>query len=64
PMLEQLRRPSVSFGMAECSSCRLQIEDGTGKRALHPIQFLALAYGLMPQIERRLRDPVGSLDEG
>lgn len=58
PLLEQLRRPCVSFGVAECSSCRLQIEDGTGKRALHPIQFLALAYGLMPQVERRLRDPI------
>lgn len=58
PMLEQLRRPGVLFGAAECSSCRLQMEDGAGRRSLHPIQFLALAYGLMPEIEDRLREPV------
>ncbi len=63
PMLERLNRPSVSFGAAECSSCRLQMEDGSGKRALHPIEFLALAYGLLPRIELRLREPVFPRDE-
>ncbi|MFO0808305.1 MAG: FAD-linked oxidase C-terminal domain-containing protein [Gemmataceae bacterium] len=52
-MLDELNRPRVMFGSTECSACRLQIEDSTGKRTLHPVQYLALAYGLMPELERR-----------
>ena len=59
PMLEELARPAYLFGSTECSACRLQMEDGTGKRTLHPAQYLALAYGLMPELERRLREPIG-----
>jgi len=58
PMLEELRRPRVLVGSAECSACRLQMEDGAGKRALHPVQYLAMAYGLLPEIARRLRTPL------
>ena len=54
PMLEELRRPRVLFGSTECSTCRLQMEEGSGKRTLHPVQYLALAYGLMPEVSRRL----------
>jgi hypothetical protein len=31
----------------------------TGKRTLHPVQYLALAYGLMPHLHDRLREPIG-----
>jgi Fe-S oxidoreductase len=55
PMLDELRRPGVLFGSTECSACRLQMEQGSGKRTLHPVQFLALSYGLMPELTRRLR---------
>ncbi len=61
PMLAELQRPRTLFGAAECSSCRMQMEEGTGKRALHPIQYLALAYGLMPEIEERLTEPLREL---
>jgi FAD/FMN-containing dehydrogenase/Fe-S oxidoreductase len=61
PMLDELRRPRVMFGSTECSACRLQMEEGAGKRTLHPVQYLALAYGLMPELERRLQTPVGGL---
>jgi hypothetical protein len=37
------------------------MEDGSGKRTLHPAQYLALAYGLMPELAQRLREPVGEL---
>jgi Fe-S oxidoreductase/FAD/FMN-containing dehydrogenase len=61
PMLEELSRPAYLFGSTECSACRLQMEDGTRKRTLHPVQYLALAYGLMPApaVARRLREPIG-----
>jgi FAD/FMN-containing dehydrogenase/Fe-S oxidoreductase len=61
PMLDRLRRPEVSFGSTECSTCRLQMEEGTRKRTLHPAQYLALAYGLMPEVSERLRRPIRDL---
>jgi Fe-S oxidoreductase len=59
PMLAELARPAYLFGSTECSACRLQMEDGTGKRTLHPAQYLALAYGLVPGLIERLREPIG-----
>jgi FAD/FMN-containing dehydrogenase/Fe-S oxidoreductase len=57
PMLDELRRPDSLAGSTECSTCRMQMEEGSGKRTLHPAQYLALAYGLMPQIANRLKQP-------
>jgi hypothetical protein len=39
----------------------MQMEDGAGKRTLHPVQYLALAYGLMPELARRLIKPIRGL---
>jgi FAD/FMN-containing dehydrogenase/Fe-S oxidoreductase len=61
PMLEELARPRHLFGSTECSACRLQMEDGAGKRTLHPVQYLALAYGLVPELLGRLQQPIGKL---
>jgi Fe-S oxidoreductase len=61
PMLEELARPRVLFGSTECSTCRLQMEDGARKRTLHPAQYLALAYGLMPELYRQLEEPIPEL---
>ncbi len=61
PMLDELNRPGVLFGSAECGGCRIQMQDGTGKRALHPVQYLALAYGLMPELGEKLTRPLGKL---
>jgi FAD/FMN-containing dehydrogenase/Fe-S oxidoreductase len=61
PMLEEMRGPRVLFGSTECSLCRMQMEDGAGKRTLHPVQYLALAYGLLPDVARRLREPIREL---
>ena len=60
-MLEELDRPRVLFGSTECSTCRMQMEDGAGKRTLHPAQYLALAYGYLPELRERLRQPIGNL---
>jgi Fe-S oxidoreductase len=60
-MLTQLRRPHYLFGSAECSSCRMQMEDGAQKRSLHPVQYLALAYGLVPEVADRLKEPIREL---
>jgi Fe-S oxidoreductase len=60
PMLEEMARPGVVFGSTECSTCRIQIEDGTRKRTLHPAQYLALAYGYLPQLRERLRHRISN----
>jgi FAD/FMN-containing dehydrogenase/Fe-S oxidoreductase len=60
-MFAELDRPRVLFGSTECSSCRLQMQDGTGKRTLHPVQYLAYAYGLLPELGTRLSRPLGRL---
>jgi Fe-S oxidoreductase len=61
PMLGALARADARYGVTECSSCRLQMEDGAKKRTLHPAQFLALAYGLLPEVEKRLAEPIREL---
>ena len=38
-----------------------RMEDGSGKRTLHPAQYLALAYGLLPDVARRLKEPMRDL---
>jgi Fe-S oxidoreductase len=60
-MLDELRQPRTHFGSTECSACRLQMQEGSGKRALHPVQYLAHAYGLLPEIGAKLQKPLGEL---
>src|SRR5262249_11222772 len=61
PGFAELNRPGLLFGSTECSTCRVQLQEGTGERTLHPIQYLAYAYGLLPEIGERLRKPLGEL---
>ncbi len=62
PMLEELLQGGAAYGSTECSTCRLQMEDGGRKRTLHPVQYLALAYGFLPELAERMRKPVRSRD--
>jgi FAD/FMN-containing dehydrogenase/Fe-S oxidoreductase len=61
PMLEQLAHSTVLFGSTECSTCRLQMEDGARKRTLHPVQYLAMSYGYLPELFDRLHEPIRGL---
>ena len=58
-MIDEVSRPRVLFGSTECSACRLQMQEGSGKRTLHPVQYLAHAYGLLPELGTRLQRPLG-----
>ena len=62
-MFAELNRPGVLFGSTECSTCRMQMQEGSGKRTLHPVQYLAYAYGLMPEIAAKLKKPLGKTGE-
>jgi FAD/FMN-containing dehydrogenase/Fe-S oxidoreductase len=61
PMLDDLRDDAIRFGSTECGSCRMQMQEGSRKRTLHPIQYLAMACGLLPKLEARLHRPLGQL---
>lgn len=54
PMLDRFGQDDLHFGSSECSSCRIQMEHAGNKPVLHPVQWLALAYGLMPELRNRL----------
>jgi len=56
-LISKLRSPIIQAGTTECSSCRIQMEQGTTKRTIHPIKLLALAYGLMPEVASLLTTP-------
>lgn len=59
PLFAELDRPGVTFGSTECGACRMQMQEGSGKRTLHPVQYLALGYGLLPELGRKLLRPLG-----
>ncbi len=46
-MIAAFDRPRILYGSTECSACRLRMQDATGKRTYHPVQWLAHAYGLV-----------------
>lgn len=46
-LLEELRSEDVLLGMSECSTCKMQMEQGSAKETVHPLKVLAHAYGLM-----------------
>jgi FAD/FMN-containing dehydrogenase/Fe-S oxidoreductase len=61
PMLDELNQAHIRYGSTECGTCRMQMQEGTRKRTLHPVQYLAIAYGLVPELSKRLRKPLGKL---
>ena len=49
-LLHRIREEDFQAGTTECSTCKMQMEQGTTKPTIHPVKLLAYAYGLMPQI--------------
>jgi FAD/FMN-containing dehydrogenase/Fe-S oxidoreductase len=50
-LINTIRSGPFQVGMTECSTCKLQMEQGTTKPTVHPIKLLALAYGLWPDLD-------------
>jgi Fe-S oxidoreductase len=46
----RLKDDDIDVGMTECLSCRMQMEQGIPKRTHHPIEILAIAAGLNPNL--------------
>ena len=53
-LVNKIRQPELTIGTTECSTCKMQMEQGSPKPTLHPLKLLALAYGVMPEIRNRL----------
>ena len=49
-----VRDPAIQVGATECSTCKIQMEQGVTKPTIHPVKMLALSYGLMPELESLL----------
>ncbi|WP_460167228.1 anaerobic glycerol-3-phosphate dehydrogenase subunit C [Thermostilla marina] len=47
-LIDRLRHRKIQAGTTECSTCKIQMEQGTTKPTIHPIKLLAAAYGLYP----------------
>ena len=50
-LIARLRNPRLQAYATECSACKMQMEHGTTKPTIHPLKLLAMAYGLMPEVE-------------
>lgn len=54
-LIRRMAEPDLAIGCTECSSCKLQMEQGTATPTVHPLKLMALAYGLMPELQKRLK---------
>jgi Fe-S oxidoreductase len=61
PMIDALRTGQFTSGSTECNMCRVQMEDAGRTRTLHPAQYLAWAYGLLPEVAQRIKEPMRDL---
>ena len=61
PLILELRGGGYQAGVTECSTCRIQMEQGATFSTIHPIKLLALAYGLMPELKGVIASPTEPL---
>lgn len=54
-LISRMREGDLALGTTECSSCKMQMEQGTPTPTIHPLKLMALSYGLMPEIRQRLQ---------
>jgi FAD/FMN-containing dehydrogenase/Fe-S oxidoreductase len=64
PLITELRTAGFQAGVSECSTCRVQMEQGSSLPTIHPVKLLALAYRLMPELRALLNRPAESLIVG
>jgi Fe-S oxidoreductase len=51
PLLREIRQGQPDLMVSDCSLAGLQIQQGTDRKPLHPIQVLQLAYGLDDEVK-------------
>lgn len=61
-LIDTMKTIDVHAGVTDCSSCRMQMEQEASIPTVHPLKLMALAYGLMPELEACLTSrPFGSV---
>ena len=45
PLFRRVAKTGPDLIASECSTCRMQLQQATGRRAVHPVVLLAEAYG-------------------
>lgn len=60
-LINAMRNTDIIVGTTECSTCKIQMEQGTTKPTIHPIKVLAMAYGLMPELDDLFQRRSGDL---
>lgn len=53
-LIEEMQRPDLQLGISECSSCQFQMKQKTTLPTLHPLKLMALSYGIMPTIQKKM----------
>jgi len=51
PLFEKVENSKPDYTVADCPLAGMQIEQGTGRKVLHPIQIVHMAYGLDERTE-------------
>ena len=64
PLITELRTAGFQAAASECSTCRIQMEQGSSLPTIHPVKLMALAYRLMPELRDLLNRPADSLIVG
>ena len=49
-LISAMQSTTAQIGSTECTSCKLQMEQGVDKPTIHPIALLAYAYGKLPEV--------------
>lgn len=49
-LISAMQQTTAQIGSTECTSCKLQMEQGVDKPTIHPIALLAYAYGRLPEV--------------
>jgi Fe-S oxidoreductase len=53
-LIETVREADWTAGTTECTTCKIQMEQGTVKPTIHPLKLLALSYRLLPELDSLL----------
>ena len=61
PLINELRHGGYRIGVTECSTCRVQMEQGAPMATLHPVKLVAFAYGLLPELQKTIDSPAQEL---
>jgi len=49
-LISKMQETTAQIGSTECTSCKLQMEQGIDKPTIHPLALLAFAYGKLPEV--------------